>query len=132
MIKDVNLNISKYQCYRAKNMALKEIEGSSEAQYTKLWDYAEELRRSNPDSTIIMQMEEGEDGGRGRKFEKFYVCFSALKQGFKSGCRPVIGVDGCHLKGPHGGILLSAVSVDPNNNLYPIAYAVVTGETRAT
>ncbi|KAK4395832.1 hypothetical protein Sango_1737500 [Sesamum angolense] len=44
--------------------------------------------------------------------------------------RPVIGVDGCHLKGPHGGILLTAVSIDPNNNLYPLAYTVVSGETR--
>ncbi|KAK4403266.1 hypothetical protein Sango_0695200 [Sesamum angolense] len=41
-----------------------------------------------------------------------------------------LGVDGCHLKGPHGGILLTAVSIDPNNNLYPLAYAVVSGETR--
>ncbi|KAL0395601.1 UNVERIFIED_CONTAM: hypothetical protein Scaly_0008500 [Sesamum calycinum] len=51
-------------------------------------------------------------------------------EGFLHGCRPVIGVDGCHLKGPHGGILLTAVSIDPNNNLYPLAYAVVSGETR--
>ncbi|KAK4405031.1 hypothetical protein Sango_0509600 [Sesamum angolense] len=46
------------------------------------------------------------------------------------GCRPIIGVDGCHLKGPHGGVLLTAVSIDPNNNLYPLAYAIVSGETR--
>ncbi|KAK4381581.1 hypothetical protein Sango_2953500 [Sesamum angolense] len=45
-------------------------------------------------------------------------------------CRPIIGVDGCHLKGPHGGVLLTAVSIDPNNNLYPLAYAIVSGETR--
>ncbi|KAK4404424.1 hypothetical protein Sango_0811000 [Sesamum angolense] len=116
--------VHSHACYRAKNLALKEIEGSAEEQYTKLWDYAEELRRSNPGSTILMQMADGDGAAGERKFEKFYVCFEALKQGFLSGCRPVIGVDGCHLKGPHGGVLLSAVSVDPNNNLYPIAYAV--------
>ncbi|KAK4391534.1 hypothetical protein Sango_1931200 [Sesamum angolense] len=44
--------------------------------------------------------------------------------------RPIIGVDGCHLKGPHGGILLTAVGIDPNNCLYPIAYAVVGSETK--
>ncbi|KAL0448180.1 UNVERIFIED_CONTAM: hypothetical protein Slati_1945900, partial [Sesamum latifolium] len=43
---------------------------------------------------------------------------------------PVVGVDGCHLKGPYGGVLLTAVSIDPNNNLNPLAYAVVSGETR--
>ncbi|KAK4386084.1 hypothetical protein Sango_2479000 [Sesamum angolense] len=77
-----------------------------------------------------MAMTEGDDGTDRRKFEKLYVCFDALRQGFLHGCRPVIGVDGCHLKGPHGGILLTAVSIDPNNNLYPLAYAVVSGETR--
>ncbi|KAL0314995.1 UNVERIFIED_CONTAM: hypothetical protein Scaly_2556800 [Sesamum calycinum] len=45
-------------------------------------------------------------------------------------CRRIIGVDGCHLKGPHGGVLLTAVSIDPINNLYPLAYAIVSGETR--
>ncbi|KAL2253510.1 UNVERIFIED_CONTAM: hypothetical protein Sindi_0145700 [Sesamum indicum] len=44
----------------------------------------------------------------------------------------IICVDGCHLKGPHKGILLTAVGVDPNNNLYPIAYAVVQRESTDT
>lgn len=39
-------------------------------------------------------------------------------------CRPIIRVDGCFLKGPHGGILLTAVGVDPNNNLFPIANCI--------
>ncbi|KAL0360085.1 UNVERIFIED_CONTAM: hypothetical protein Sradi_3693000 [Sesamum radiatum] len=55
-----------------------------------------------------------------------------MKQGFLAGCRPILGVDGCHLKGPHGGILLTAVGVDPNNNLYPVAYAVVQRESKDT
>ncbi|KAL0406347.1 UNVERIFIED_CONTAM: hypothetical protein Slati_3948600 [Sesamum latifolium] len=33
---------------------------------------------------------------------------------------------------PNGGILLTAVGVDPNNNLYPISYAVVNREARET
>ncbi|KAL0307892.1 UNVERIFIED_CONTAM: hypothetical protein Sangu_3004900 [Sesamum angustifolium] len=33
-------------------------------------------------------------------------------------------------KGSYGGVLLTAVSIYPNNNLYPLAYAVVSGETR--
>ncbi|KAK4390501.1 hypothetical protein Sango_2113400 [Sesamum angolense] len=65
-----------------------------------------------------------------KKFDRLYICFKALKEGFLSGCRPIIGVDGCHLKGPHGGILLTAVGIDPNNCLYPIAYAVVGSETK--
>ncbi|KAL0396339.1 UNVERIFIED_CONTAM: hypothetical protein Scaly_0082300 [Sesamum calycinum] len=63
-----------------------------------------ELRASNPRSTVIMAMTEGDDGTDRRKFEKLYVCFDALRQGFLHGTQ--------------------------NNNLYPLAYAVVSGETR--
>ncbi|XP_057471958.1 uncharacterized protein LOC130760597 [Actinidia eriantha] len=50
---------------------------------------------------------------------------AALKKGFNKGCRPLVGVDGCHLKGPGGGQLLAAVSIDDNNQIYHVAYAVV-------
>lgn len=46
----------------------------------------------------------------------------------KPGCRPIIGLDGCHLKGPFGGQLLSAVGTDSNDGMYPIAWAVVETE----
>jgi hypothetical protein len=47
-----------------------------------------------------------------------------------NGCRPIIGLDGCHLKGVYGGQLLSAVGRDGNDNLFPIAMAVVEAETK--
>ncbi|KAK4410830.1 hypothetical protein Sango_0156000 [Sesamum angolense] len=113
-----------------KEKALNAIDGAADDQFALLWDYAEELRKSNPRSNVIMMMTDSDDGNVNKKFAKFYVMFDALRVGFLSGCRPIIGVDGCHLKGPHGGVLLTAVSIDPNNNLYPLAYAIVSGETR--
>ena len=59
-----------------------------------------------------------------------YVCLQACKEWFKVGCRPFIGLDGCHLKGPQKGILLAAVGVDANNCMFPITYAVVEGENK--
>lgn len=59
-----------------------------------------------------------------------YICFGALKKGWKEGCRPVIGLDGCHLKTMYKGQLLAAVGIDGNNGMYPVAYAVVEKETR--
>ncbi|VVA41494.1 PREDICTED: transposon [Prunus dulcis] len=52
-----------------------------------------------------------------------YICLGACKEGFKAGCRPVIGLDGCHLKSPYEGQLLSAVGLDANNMTWVIAYA---------
>ena len=31
-------------------------------------------------------------------FDRFYVTMNSCKLGFKSGCRPLIGLDGYHLK----------------------------------
>ncbi|KAK8713340.1 hypothetical protein V6N13_148561 [Hibiscus sabdariffa] len=53
----------------------------------------------------------------------------ACKDGFKAGCRPIIGLDGCHLKGYHGVHLLTVVGIDANDCIYPIAFAIV--ETRS-
>ena len=65
-------------------------------------------------------------------FDKLYICLNACKRGFKAGYRPLIGLDGCFLKGFYGGQLLSAVGQDANNHFYVIVYAVVDSETKAS
>ncbi|MBA0776120.1 hypothetical protein Gotri_011169, partial [Gossypium trilobum] len=47
-------------------------------------------------------------------FKRFYVCFEALKKGWKEGCRPILGLDGCFLKGPFKGKLLATVGINGN------------------
>ncbi|KAL8459223.1 hypothetical protein ACS0TY_036629 [Phlomoides rotata] len=103
-------------------MALSKLEGDADLQYTKLWAYAEELRKTNPGSSIILGTTDD------NRFDRFYVCWNAMKRGFLGGCRPIVGVDGCFLKSKYGGNLLTAVGVDGNNNLFPVAYAVVDKE----
>ncbi|GMP97840.1 hypothetical protein CsSME_00045945 [Camellia sinensis var. sinensis] len=98
--------------------------------------YCEEIRRSNPGSTIIMQVheiqpEDEDDVGKFR-FERIYVCLGASKQGFIAPCRPYIGVDACHLRGPYEGQLLQSVAIDRNDNTFPMAFAVVEGETKSS
>ncbi|XP_015941360.1 uncharacterized protein LOC107466865 [Arachis duranensis] len=50
--------------------------------------------------------------------------------GFKSGCRPLIHLDGCFLKTYYGGQLLTAVAQDANNQFYMVAYGVARSETK--
>ncbi|KAK9045141.1 hypothetical protein V6N11_059030 [Hibiscus sabdariffa] len=66
------------------------------------------------------------------KFMRIYVCFSALMEGFKMYCRPVVGLDGCFLKSSFKGEILSAVGRDCSNQNFPIAWAVVEVENRKT
>lgn len=58
------------------------------------------------------------------------MCIDAVKQGFLAACRPIIGVDGCHLKGDCGQQLLVAVGRDPNDKYFPIAIAAVEAEIK--
>ncbi|KAK4409571.1 hypothetical protein Sango_0030100 [Sesamum angolense] len=43
---------------------------------------------------------------------------------------PFLGFDGCHLKGPFGGVLLAPIRLDGNNGLFPVAFAIVESECK--
>jgi hypothetical protein len=58
------------------------------------------------------------------------MSLAAMKKWFLEGCRLVISLDGCFLKGPYKGILLATVGRDANNNMYPIAIVIVESETK--
>ncbi|XP_027171918.1 uncharacterized protein LOC113771542 [Coffea eugenioides] len=49
---------------------------------------------------------------------------------FQKGCRYTVSLDGCHSRGCHKGVLLTAVGIDPNDQLFPIVYAVVETENK--
>lgn len=63
-------------------------------------------------------------------FKRMYLCLEGLKHGFNLACRRVIGFDGTYIKSHYKGQILTAVGVDPNNCMYPLAYAVVEAENR--
>ncbi|GMI82670.1 hypothetical protein HRI_001936300 [Hibiscus trionum] len=113
-------------CRRARKTVLKEMHGSYVEEFANLWGYAAELLQSNPDSTVTIQVDR--ENGRSARFHRMYVCLGALKQGWRDGCRPFIGIDGCFLKSVTKGVLLVAVGRDGNNQMFPVAWAIVEGE----
>ncbi|KAK8705434.1 hypothetical protein V6N13_049037 [Hibiscus sabdariffa] len=108
-------------CLRAKNLALEMVFGSHNEQYSMIYEYLGEIRKTNPGSTTILMLDES-------VFLRMFICLQACKDGYKVGCRPVLSIDGCHLKGYYGRTFLAAVVVDANDNIYPIAYVVVEAE----
>jgi hypothetical protein len=54
-----------------------------------------------------------------------YWSYDACKRGLLAGCKPFICLDGCHIKTRYKGQLLTAVGVDPNDCIYPIAFGLV-------
>ena len=47
-------------------------------------------------------------------------------------CRPVISIDATHLNGKYKGKLMIAMAIDANNEIYPLAFAVVEKESKDT
>ncbi|KAF7120871.1 hypothetical protein RHSIM_Rhsim13G0222200 [Rhododendron simsii] len=130
--KDLVVDISHTQAYRAKRKALDLIEGTNLEQFARLRDYCEEIRRTNPNTTIIMKTIPSPTPDGQPIFERIYVCLGPLKQGMLAGCKRLVCMDACHLKGTHGGQLLVAVGIDANNQSFPFAYAVAESETKDT
>lgn len=93
--------------------------GDTVLEYEKVWDYAAAIRKYNQGSTVVVKVEGIQNPPP--LFQILYVCLKACKEGFMAGCRPILGVDGAHLKGAYPGILLTAVGKDGNNDIFPVA-----------
>lgn len=68
-----------------------------------MYDYGNEILKVMPNYTVKVMTEHTKDGMR---FKRLYVCLGPLKEGFIHYCRPLVGLDRCHLKGPFGGMQL--------------------------
>ncbi|KAL0384319.1 UNVERIFIED_CONTAM: hypothetical protein Sradi_2826200 [Sesamum radiatum] len=95
------------------------------------------VRRSNHGSIVKLQYNHDENDDElvssipvVPSFKRIFVGLDALKKGFLQGCSPFLGFDGCHLKGPYGGVLLAAIGLDGNNGLFPLAFAIVESECK--
>ncbi|XP_038701807.1 uncharacterized protein LOC119998527 [Tripterygium wilfordii] len=65
-------------------------------------------------------------------FKAFYICFRGCKEGMLNGCRPILGNDGCFLKGLVKGELLTTIGHDGNNQMFPLAWAMMLVEDTET
>ncbi|XP_009768068.1 uncharacterized protein LOC142165957 [Nicotiana tabacum] len=130
---ELRAQVTLSQAKRAKMKAIALIDGDIKDQYKMMWDYFNEIDRTNPGSTVYTKFIDNEIPNEPQRFQRLYICFAACKLGFGAGCRKIVGVDGCWLKGPmYGTQLLSAVGMDGNNNIFPVAYAIVEKENKDT
>ncbi|XP_060190001.1 uncharacterized protein LOC132619031 isoform X2 [Lycium barbarum] len=106
--------------------------GDNVEEFKRILDYRDELLRSNPGSTCVVRLSEETFEGGVKRFQSFYICFDAMKKAVKTGCRRAIGLDGCFLKGVSKGKMLVAVCKNGNNQMLPLAWAVVEVENAFT
>ncbi|XP_049414780.1 uncharacterized protein LOC125877564 [Solanum stenotomum] len=127
--KCIPLNRNKLCNSKAKQRIMKENMGDWKVEFARLCDYADMIKQTNPGSFCWVKIDKKTEPGK-NLFVYFYVCFHAFKQGWLEGCRNIIGFDGCFLKGACKGELLVVVGKNGNNQMYPIAWAVVDTETK--
>ncbi|XP_027156674.1 uncharacterized protein LOC113757758 [Coffea eugenioides] len=118
--KDYQAEISKHVAAKAKTLAIEKIKGSAESQYKKIWQYCEEIKRTHSGCTMEVMFTPFREPGCNPRFMRMYCCLGPLKKGFKDGCKPILCLDGCHIKGRYSGQLLTAIAVDPNNGFWPV------------
>ncbi|OMO59015.1 Transposase, MuDR, plant [Corchorus capsularis] len=117
----VNVNLSMVR--RAKKEIFDQIVLNYEKEFGQLNNYANELKRTNPGSTVILKSKKGTVNSP-PVFERMFICLDGFRKGFKN-CRNFLGMDGCFLKSLTKGELLCAVDRDANNQMYPVAWALV-------
>ncbi|XP_031120889.1 uncharacterized protein LOC116024127 [Ipomoea triloba] len=105
--------MSDRQAWRAMAQAKKKIQGDEEENFKMLWGYVAEINRTNFMSTCRVKLSDLTDLSGHSRF-----------------MRPIIGVDGCHLKLATRGQMLIAIGIDANDSIFPLAYAIVEGENK--
>ncbi|XP_078442494.1 uncharacterized protein LOC144712171 [Wolffia australiana] len=135
MMREINdlfgITVSKQTCYRARAEARTKLLGTLDDHYHMLPAYVAELKRVNRRGTFELVLDRATPDSLVR-FKRLYICFDSIARGFLEGYRRVIGMDGCFLKTELKGQLLSAVGKDGNNQMFPIAWAVVEGENQSS
>ncbi|XP_026398843.1 uncharacterized protein LOC113294676 [Papaver somniferum] len=107
--------LSYWVAWKGKGKSLTKKFGSYEDGYKLAPGVMDQIMKKNPRSIGVVSTDTDHD------FSYCCLAFDAFLTGFKDGCRPFIGLDGCFLKGKYGGVLLSAVALDGNNGMYPLA-----------
>lgn len=129
--KELGIHVGKTTAMRDRAKVLTEIMGDHIVEFKRIHDYRDEVLRTNPGSTCVFKVGERDANGK-LVLLSFYVYFDALKKAFLYGCRRCIGLDGYFLKGACKGQLLVVVCKDGNNQMMPIALAVMKYENATT
>ncbi|XP_073225786.1 uncharacterized protein [Cicer arietinum] len=121
------------KAWLGKNKAIEQIYGNWEESYNQLPRWLLVMQTFAPGTIIKMETipaynEHGLINGMTifhRLFWAYVPCISAFKF-----CKPIVQVDGTWLYDKYKGTLLVAVAQDGNDNIIPIAYALVEGEPK--
>ena len=112
--------------YKVKMTSKEFIYGGFWESYRLFSRYAELIKEINLYALVTWT---GNTSTVAPKFVACFFSFVAQFRGFWRGYRPIIGFDGAHLSGYYKGILLSALGIDGNNEIFLIGYGIMDSES---
>ncbi|XP_059292530.1 uncharacterized protein LOC132045988 [Lycium ferocissimum] len=113
------------QAYRAKEKALNMLRGGPTESYNKLPIYFNILEKAYPGSVVSLEK---------IVEDHFLYAFVALEPCIRGWeyCRPIVVIDGTHLKSTYEGTKLIASTLDLGGIILALAYAIVNSENDAS
>ena len=121
-----SLQLQQMKCPRTKEQAVDNTVGNAEDSFLNIASYFERLKATNPGTVTAIETEPDIEGNT--RFLYGFLAFGASIQGFRR-LRKVLIIDGTHLSWKYKGVLLTASGQDGNFQVFPLAFAVVDGET---
>ncbi|XP_074266184.1 uncharacterized protein LOC141588651 [Silene latifolia] len=126
ILQQFNYTISYKKAWMAKQRAIAEIFGDWEESFQLLPKFMQALKEANPGTIVHFTNQKTTTAGV-EIFQRVFWAFGPSIVGFNH-CRPIITIDGTHLYGKYKGTLLIGMGTDANNQLFPLAFAIVEGE----
>ncbi|XP_073133346.1 uncharacterized protein [Henckelia pumila] len=123
--REYGVELKYHTAWMGKEIAMHQLYGTEKGCFDKLRWYCDALKQTNPGSWADCEVDEM------NKFRRLFISLHACIVGFVKGCRPLIFLDGTHIKNKFKGCILSAVTKDANDDLFTLAFAVVEAENDA-
>ncbi|PWA63566.1 transposase, MuDR, Zinc finger, SWIM-type, MULE transposase domain protein [Artemisia annua] len=113
------VQLNYFQAWRGKEIAKEQLQGSYKEAYGQLPYFCTQIMETNPGSRATFTTKDDSS------FQRLFVAFHASLYGFQQGCRPLLFLGSVPLKSKYEGTLLAATAPDGDDDVFPVAFAVV-------
>jgi len=124
-----NYTVSYRKTWRARNKVIESIYGNWEESYEELPQWLMVMEKDLSGTVIDFQTDPSTEVVNETVFKRLFWAFRPCISSFEF-CKPIVQIDATWLYGKYRGTLLLAVAQDGNNKIFPIAFAIVEGETK--
>ncbi|XP_049386699.1 uncharacterized protein LOC125850912, partial [Solanum stenotomum] len=117
------------KAWLGRQRAFELVYGDFEKSFSDLPKFFAAFQHFNHGTVVEWKHEESMSSSEVKTFKLVFWAFKPCIDGFQT-CRPVISVDGTHIYGKYEIKLLIDVGIDENDNILPLAFAIVDKESK--